>query len=80
MEAIFQKIGREVAMMTSSTQSQFFRKILVNTNPHAEFSAPIIFGLGVRSGRGQKCPPSFVCKIRLTLFYSEKIGDKMQRK
>ena len=45
---IFRKYGSGVTMMSSSTQNQFLKRILVNTNPLAKFGVPMPFGLGVR--------------------------------
>ena len=48
MTYFFRKCGRDVKMMTSSTQNKLSKKILVNTNPHAKLNVSMAFGLGIK--------------------------------
>ena len=56
-DVIFKKY---IKMIMSSTQNQFFYKILLNTNPLAKFGVLVNFGLGIDGGAF--CPPP--CKMR----------------
>ena len=47
----------DIAGMMSLTQNQFYRKLLVNTNQHAQFGVPVIFSLEV-SWWAHFCPLS----------------------
>ena len=45
---IWATYGPGVSVMTSSSENNFSKNDLVNTNPHAKFGVRTTFGLGIR--------------------------------